>query len=80
MQGEETQSEDTVKMSQQNKEGNSPFWQGIRTSFYCDKPDHIAQFCDKAKNKEREDAKNTKDDDGFAFATQYKVYLGSICE
>jgi hypothetical protein len=60
VQGEETQSKDAAKMSHQSKVGNSLSWQGIKMCFYCNKPGHIAQICDKAMNNEKEDAKNTK--------------------
>jgi hypothetical protein len=54
-------------MSQQTKGGNLFLRQGAKSSFYCGKPGHIARFCHKPKNKEREQALNAKDDNDYAF-------------
>jgi hypothetical protein len=54
--------------------------QGTRTCFYCGKPDHIARFCYKAKNKERENAKIVKDDTDFVFTVQCTTHARSMSE
>lgn len=38
------------------------------------------RFCYKTKNKERENTKNTKDEDEFAFAKQYETHSMSVCK
>jgi hypothetical protein len=54
--------------------------QGTRTCFYCGKRGHIARFCYKAKNKERENAKIVKDDADFAFTMQHTTHARSMSE
>jgi hypothetical protein len=54
--------------------------QGTRTCFYCGKPSHIARFCYKAQNKERENAKIVKDDTDFAFTVQHTSHARSMSE
>lgn len=76
----EPQGEDTTMMSHQNKAGDPPSCQGVRTCFYCGKPGHIARFCYKANNNEKENAKIAKDDDEFAFATQHGAHSKSVCK
>lgn len=76
----EPQGKDEVMMSCQNNVSDSPSRQGIRMCFYCGKQGHIAHFWYKIKNKERENAKNSKDKDRFIFATQYTVHSRCICK
>jgi len=76
----EPQGDDAAMMLRQGKAGNSfprQGGQGARTCFYCGKPGHIARFCYKAKNKERENAKNAKDDDDYAFAARHGAHSRS---
>ncbi len=79
----EPQGDDAAMMLRQGKAGNSfprQGGQGGRTCFYCGKPGHIARFCFKAKNKERENAKNAKDDDDYAFAMRHGAHSRSACK
>jgi hypothetical protein len=48
--------------------------------FYYGKPGHIARFCYKVENKERENAKNAKAEDKLAFALQHEAHLKSVCK
>lgn len=79
-QGEGTPRRRHNVMLRQSKADNPPSRQGVITCFYCGKADHISQFCYKSKNKERENAKNAKDEDEFTFAMQYKAHTRSVCK
>jgi hypothetical protein len=61
-------------VSCQIKAEDRPSQQGERTWFYYGKPGHIARFCYKAEDKERENAKNAKAEDKLAFALQHKAH------
>lgn len=65
-------------MSRQTKAGNSFRRQGAKSYFYCDKPNHIACFCYKTKNKEQKQVKNAKDDDDYVFVMQNEAHSKSI--
>ena len=67
-------------VSRQSKASDPSSQYGIKTCFYCSKMGHIAQFCYQAKNKKKNNVKNTMDDDKFVFAMQYKAYLRGVCK
>jgi hypothetical protein len=76
-------SDDAALMLRQGKMDTSSSRQSgqdTRTCFYCGKPDHIARFCHKAKNKKRENAKIVKDDADFAFTVQHTSHARSMSE
>jgi hypothetical protein len=54
----EPQGDDATMLSMQGKGGNTSTCKDTKTCYYCGKPGHIAQFCFKAKNnnKEKENA------------------------
>ena len=64
---ENPQGENAAMMLQQNKNDNSFMYQSAKSCFYCGKPGHIACFCYIAKNKDREIATNTNDDNDYTF-------------
>lgn len=64
------QDEDATMMSRQNKGGNSFSHNGAKSCFHCGKPDLIPHFCYEAKNNEREQSKNAKEDEDYAFVMQ----------
>lgn len=55
-------------------------WSTITTKpcFYCDKPCHMAVFCYKANNKDKDNAKNTRNMVNFALTLHHKVDSMSI--
>jgi len=59
-------------VSMQGKGGTTPRRKETETCYYCGKPGHIARFCFKSKNnnKEKENANKAKDNDDYAFATK----------
>ena len=76
-------SEDAAMKLRQGKMDTSSLrqgGQGTRTCFYCGKLGHIARFCYKTKNKERENAKIVKDDANFAFTVQHTPQARSMSE
>ena len=74
----EPQGEDATMAVRQNKENNLSLLQGIRTCLSCGELGHITRFCNKMKNKERENAKNVKNDDDFTFEIQHEAHLRSV--
>ena len=76
----EPQGKDTAMVLHQSKADDLPSRQGIRMCFYYSKPYYITKFYYKVKNKEREDAKNTNDEDEFIFAMQHGVHLENVCK
>ena len=76
----EPQGEEVALVSRQSKGGDPRLRQGVKTCFYCGKPGHIARFCYKAKNKEKESANNAKVEDEFAFATKLEAHSRSVCK
>ena len=76
----EPQGEDVAMVARQSKAGDPRLRQGVKTCFYCGKPGHIARFCYKAKNKEKESANNAKVEDEFAFATKLEAHSTSVCK
>lgn len=47
--------------------------------YYCGNQAKL-RFCYKAKNIHQENANNTKEDDGYAFATQYGTHSEAMCK
>jgi hypothetical protein len=76
----ELQGEDVAMVARKNKAGDPRLRQGVKTCFYCGKPGHIARFCYKAKNKDKESANNAKVEDEFAFATKLESHSRSVCK
>lgn len=74
----ELQNEDTTMVLQKNKGGNSFPSQSAKSCFYYGKPDHIARFCSKTKNKQQNNAKNTKNDDDYTFVMRDDTHFNSI--
>lgn len=63
-------------MLQQNKGGNSFLSQGEKLYFYCGKLGHTVHFCNKLKNQEQENVKNTDDDDDvYAFVVRNEAHF-----
>ena len=63
----EPQGKGVVMVLRQNKAGNSFPRQDTKSYFYGGKPNHIAHFLYETNNKERENARNVKDDGDYAF-------------
>jgi len=78
----EPQGDDATMLSMQGKGGNTSTCKDTKTCYYCGKPGHIAQFCFKAKNnnKEKENANKAKDDDDYAFVTKDGDHCKAICK
>lgn len=77
----ECQGEDIAMVLRQDKGNNLSTCKNIKTCYYCGKLGYIACFSFKTKynNKEKVDAKNTKDDDcDYEFLIQDKVYSKAI--
>ena len=70
----EPQGDATTMVARQSKPGYHILQQDMRTCFYCGKAGHIARFCYKAKNKEKDSANNSKVEDEFAFATKLEEH------
>lgn len=51
-----------------------------KSCLYCEKFDHIARFCYKAKNKEGEQMKNVNDDEDYAVVMQNETHSKNICK
>ena len=76
----EPQYKDTMLLLRQSKANNPLSRQGVRTCLYHGKLGHIARFCYKAKNNEKDNVKNAKDNDEFTFATQHGAHSRSVCK
>ena len=61
--------DDAAMVLRQGKGGNTSYTKDSRTCYYCGKPGHIARFCFKAKNKERESANKAMEEDDYAFVS-----------
>ena len=73
----EPQGDDAALVSNQGKGGKSG---NAKTCYYCGKPGHIARYCYKAKNKDKENANAAKDDDDYAFAIQEGAHFNTMCK
>ena len=64
----------------QGKPDNQSWRKDIKTCYYHGKPGHIVHFCYKAKNNRQDNTNNTKEDDDYAFATQYGTHSKAMCK
>ena len=76
----EPQDEDAAMVSWQDKMGTFLPCQGAKLCYYCWKLSYIAHFCYRAKNKEREQAKNVNNDDDYAFTMRFEAHSKSMCK
>jgi transposase InsO family protein len=76
----EPQGDDSAMFSRQGKGANQVIRKDTKTCYYCGKQGHIARFCFKAKNKDKENANHAKDEDDYAFATQDGAHSNTMCK
>lgn len=62
----EPQSHDVAMVIRQDKIGNPSLHKDIKTCYYCDKIDNTKYFGYEAKNKDKENTFNIKEDDDYA--------------
>lgn len=74
VEGKKCKGDDATMVLRQGKAYNSFSHQYAKMCFYCGKPNDVAHFCFKAKNKERKNANNENGDDDYAFATWYEAH------